>query len=224
VRFASSSGNLYAGILRRPSAVGTRDILRTNNYLGAAIMTLLATRDRIDQPYVEAETVNLPGLPSPADRVFVGNEDRALMRPPTGTGVGQSATIDVSQNAATTPPSGFAHLQIEHRVTLRNGPPVRPAVHPDGTIYAVLYHWTNFTTFATVDVVVVRDDEWGTSAQPFQALIDPGDNIAGMRVVTGRSLPFDSNQGIFGQERHVGSNFEHCSRSQKQQCRLHCMG
>jgi hypothetical protein len=183
--------------------------LRTNNYLGATIMTLLATQNQLDQPYVEAASVASPASGALVDRVYVGNEDRALFGPVLGgTGTGQTATIDLSQDATTPPPSGFTHVQIEQRVTRRNGPPVRPAVHLDGTIYALIYRWTDFDSgIATVDVCVVRDDQWGASAQPFQALIDPGDNTAGLRVVTGRSVPFNLNsQPGFGQERFVASN------------------
>jgi hypothetical protein len=209
LRFATSTGNLYAGILRAGANVnGTRDILRTDKYLGTAIMTLLKTQDQIDQPYVEAASVAVVTQPAPADRVFVGNEDRALFGSNFGgTGTGQTATIDVSQDATTAPPSGFSHVEIEHRTAIRNGPPVRPAVHLDGTIYAILYRWTHFNNgAATVDVVVVRDDDWGASAQPFQALFDPHDHTAGVRIVTGRTLPFDSSSSGLGQERLVGSN------------------
>jgi FG-GAP-like repeat len=209
LRFATLSGNLYAGILRAGAMVdGTRDILRTNNYLGPALMTLLTTQDHLDQPYVEAASVDSPASAPPIDRVWVGNEDRARFGPVLGgTGTGQTAVVDLSQNATATPPSGFTQVPIEQRVTRRNGPPVRPAVHPDGTIYVLTYRWTAFNGgIATVDVIVARDDQWGASAQPFHALIDPGDNTAGMRVVTQRSLPFDPNLAQLGQERLVGSN------------------
>ena len=50
----------------------------------------------------------------------------------------------------------------------------------------------------TADVVVVRDDDWGRGANPFSALVDPGDNVAGMRVVTGMNFTFNF---MAGQER-----------------------
>ena len=210
VRFATETGNLYGGILRAGTNVDfTRDILHTPSYVGNALMTrLVPAQDHIDQPYVEAASVTLPAGAAPVDRVFVGNEDRALFGPALmGTGDGRTATIDVSQDATQQPPVGFVHVVIEQRAgTLRNGPPVRPAVHPDGTIYAIIYRWTAFTSFATTDVVVVRDDNWGAGAQPFQALVDPGDNIAGRRVVTDRTLPFTGGSSGLGQERLVGSN------------------
>ncbi len=209
LRFATKTSNLYAGILRAGANVnGTRDILRTNQYLGNAIMTRLITQDNIDQPYLQAASVTLPAGAAPVDRVFVGNEDRQLMRPNfgNGTGDGRTATIDVSQDATQPPPSGFTHVVVEQRTTLRNGPPVRPAVHLDGTIYAIMYRWTDFVTAATVDVVVVRDDNWGASTPPFQSLVHGGDNTAGMRIVTGRTLPFTGNSSGLGQERLVASN------------------
>ena len=95
----------------------------------------------------------------------------------------------------------------------QDGPPIRPAVHPDGTLYAGFYRWTtingNFTPAATItaDVIVVRDDNWAAGATPFQALLDPDDNIVGRRVITGRTVPFNNmSQPNFGQERFVASN------------------
>ena len=209
LRFATLTNNLYAGILRAGAMVdGTRDILRTNNYIGSGIMTQLVTQDHMDQPYVEAASVVLRPSGAAVDRVYVGNEDRARFGPALGgTGTGQTAVVDLSQDATTAPPSGFTQVLIEQRATQRNGPPVRPAVHPDGTVYVLTYRRTAFNNpIATVDVIVSRDDQWGASAQPFQALIDHGDNMAGVRVVTQRSLPFDPSTGQLGQERLVGSN------------------
>ena len=205
--FGSRSNNLYAGFLSADVTLppGTRDVVRTSNYLSATIMTVLnPQQDHLDQPYVQAVSVDSPASAGPVDRVYVGNEDRARFGP---AGTGQTAVIDLSQDARPPPPSGFTQIPIEQRVTRRNGPPVRPAVHLDGTIYALFYRWTAFNNgIATVDVIVVRDDQWGASAQPFQALIDPRDNTAGVRVVTNRSLPFDPGLAQLGQERLVGSN------------------
>src|SRR6185503_14645436 len=77
------------------------------------------------------------------------------------------------------------------------------ATHPDGTIYAVFYGWRSFSSIGlvTTDVVVVRDDNWGSGSTPFTALTDPGDGLAGIRVVTGVSFTFN---GTMGQERLGG--------------------
>ena len=59
--------------------------------------------------------------------------------------------------------------------------------------------FSNATNAGTADVVVVRDDDWGRSADPFSALVDPGDRVAGMRVIQSMSFTFNF---IAGQERH----------------------
>ena len=201
VRFAETSGNLYAGILRRPGSFRL-NVLRTNNFLGAAAMTVVVDRQFVDQPYVQATTV------SGADRVYVGNNACC----PPGFG-GQTATIDQALNAEIAAPV-FNAIRIESRATAgQDGPPIRPAIHADGTIYGVFYHWTNrvgnFSPNATItaDVVVIRDDTGGTGATPFTNLVDPGDGLAGMRVVQNRTVPWaNTSQATFGQERFVGSN------------------
>jgi hypothetical protein len=50
---------------------------------------------------------------------------------------------------------------------------------------------------------VTRDDNFGQSATPFGALVDPGDGFAGVRVAKNRLIPF-LNQAVLGQER-IGS-------------------
>jgi CARDB len=193
VRFASTSNILYAGILRRPGGLRL-NILRTNNFVGAATMTVLVDRFSVDQPYVQATTVG------GSDRVYVGNNDFASPG-------GRTATIDQSFDADALAPT-FNAIRIEQRATSgQDGPPIRPAIHSDGTIYAIFYGWRAFTgSAATTDVVVVRDDNAGLGAAPFTDLID-SDGLAGMRVVQNRIVPWANfSQLNFGQERFVGSN------------------
>ena len=200
VRFGSTSNNFYAGILRRPSFFPRLNILSTNNFAGAAAMTVLVDRTFVDQPYVQAIT------DVGNDRVYVGGNDSS------GPG-GRTATIDQSQNAGVLNPV-FNTVRIESRGTSgQDGPPIRPAIHPDGTVYAIFYGWRNITgdfnpnATITTDVVVVRDDNFGTGANPFQALLDAGDNQPGNRVVQNRTVPWVGvSQPAFGQERFVGSN------------------
>ena len=107
------------------------------------------------------------------------------------------------------PPSGFAAARIETRATSgQDGPPIRPAVHPDGTVYAAFYRWTAFDgTIATADVVVVRDDDGAGGATMFTDLTDAADGLAGRVVVRKRRVPCaNMSQAAFGQERFVGSN------------------
>ncbi|HEV2705482.1 MAG TPA: sialidase family protein [Pyrinomonadaceae bacterium] len=208
VRFGGSSGILYVGALRGDSSLRL-NILRTNNYTGAGVMDVLVDRTQVDQPYIQAATV-LGGTGTGNDRVYVGNNDLAV----ASAGGRKTASIDQHLDVAAVapaPPSGFTIDRIETRGTggaNQDGPPIRPAIHPNGTIYGIFYHWSAFSgTAATADVVVVRDDNWGTSATPFTALTDPSDTLAGRRVVTGITVPWNNtNQASFGQERFVGSN------------------
>ena len=195
VRFAGTSNNLYAGILRLPGFLRL-NILRTNNFLGPAAMTVLVDRRRVDQPYVQATTV------AGSDRVYVGLNDFAAPG-------GRTATIEQSFNADLLGPL-FTSVRIEQRGTGgagQDGPPIRPAIHPDGTIYGIFYGWRAFNgSVATTDVVVVRDDTAGLGANPFTDLVDT-DGLAGVRVVQKRFVPWANfSQPTFGQERFVGSN------------------
>lgn len=199
LRFGGTSDNLYAGILRGGGGLRL-NILRTGNFVGPMAMTVLVDRtgSGVDQPYVQATTVMGGGGPG-LDRVYVGNND-------FNAAGGRTATIDRSLDAATAPaPAGFGSFVIESRAT--NGqdlPPIRPAVHSDGTVYGIFY---GRRAGGLSDVVVVRDDAWGTGATPFTALTDPGDAAVGRRVVTGLTVPFENfSHADFGQERMVASS------------------
>jgi hypothetical protein len=194
VGFATTGGTLYAGILS-----GTNShlkILRTSNFTSPTTMTTLIDRASEDQPWVLAGSVVVGGRSQ--DRVFVGNNN--FNQPAGGT-----ATVDVSQDAATTaPPGGFTPIQLEKRATApQDGPPVRLALHPDGTVYAAFQRWASGTlpNMAT-DIVVTRDDSWGGSATPFSALVDSGDHVVGQRVATNRFIRWNA---MMGQER-LGSD------------------
>lgn len=200
VSFSGTTTNLYAGILRLPELVldqARLNILRTNNFLAATPMDVLVDRNDVDQPYVQATTV-LGGSGTGNDRVYVGNNDFAAPADHT-------ATVDLSLNAATAPaPAGFTAVRIEHRTNAgQDGPPIRTAIHPDGTVYGIFYRRTAFLAGNNrqADIVVVRDDNWGSGATPFTDLVDPGDGIAGMRVATGVTFPFTSNSAVLGRER-----------------------
>jgi hypothetical protein len=181
LRYVGPSNVLYAGILRTDNA--NLNILRKPDVTVPGLMDVLVTKTNDDQPYVEGATA-MAGAGTGQDRVYVGENDFAAAS-------GHTATIDLSLDAATAPaPAGFATHSIETRATSpQDGPPIRPAVHLDGTVYGVYQAWRSAST---MDVVVVRDDNWGSGGTPFTALVEPPgppplDGKAGVRVVIGAS-------------------------------------
>ncbi|MCU1572139.1 MAG: BNR/Asp-box repeat protein [Micrococcaceae bacterium] len=187
VGFATAGGVLYAGTLN--GSTGHLQILRTNGFTSTTPMTVLVDRASEDQPWVVAGSVVVAGLSR--DRVLVGNND---FNQPDG----RTATIDVSADAATAPaPAGFGTHAVERRATVgQDGPPIRIALHPSGVVYGALQSWqTANGSNVTMDVVVIRDDDWGTSADPFSGLVDGGDGQIGQRVATGRFIRFNDTMG-----------------------------
>jgi hypothetical protein len=194
VGFATTGGTLYAGILSPPSA--QMMILRTPNFNSATTMTQLVTRASEDQPWVVAGSVVVGGTSQ--DRVYVGNEDGNQPG-------GRTATVDVSQDAATAPaPAGFTPFQIEHRSTVtiaqlgrgKDGPPIRTALHSSGVVYCAFQRWASGTFPALgTDICVVRDDNWGSGTSPFGGLTDSGDGVIGQRVATNRFIRFNDTMG-----------------------------
>ncbi len=191
VGFGTTGGVLYAGTLNGQSI--NLQLLRTTSHTSTTPMTVLVDRASEDQPWVVAGSATVAG--GSQDRVFVGNNN---FNQPDG----RTATVDVSQNAAAAPPpAGFSPVQIERRATAgQDGPPIRLALHPDGVVYAVLQRWvTRSGNDLTMDVVVTRDDTWGTGS--FAALTDPGDGRAGVPVTRGAFVRWND---VMGQERLGG--------------------
>ena len=188
IGFATSGGTLYAGILsaQAPPDRTRLQILRTANFLSTATMPVLVDRLDVDQPWVVAGSLVAAQT---QDRVYVGNNDFAA---PSG----HTATVDVSQSARLDPaPAGFSTHRLEQGTTIgQDGPPVRLALHPDGTVYAVHQRWTAASgNTVTMDVVVTRDDGWGAGATPFAHLLDGAD--VGRRVATDRTIVWNATMG-----------------------------
>lgn len=194
---------LYAGILRAPTS--NLDFLRGTDFNLPNPMSLLQTRPNADQPFTHATTVKT-GPDAGKERVYIGDNDFNAQP--------RTATIDQSLNAGAAA-AAFTSIRIEKRSTVgQDGPQIRPVSHPDGTVYAVFYRWraltgsfpANTLVITSADVVVVRDDHWGTGPNPFMALTDPSDNVAGRRVAQGVSCPFMvSGTSATGQQRLGGS-------------------
>lgn len=195
VGFATTGGVLYAGILSALAPPGQTllQILRSSNFLSTATMPVLLDRPGVDQPWVVAGTVQA-GQDAGRDRVYIGNND-------LGDPGGKTATVDFSLDAAGSPaPAGFSAHRIEQAATAgQDGPPVRLAVHPDGTVYAVHQRCAHAVgNTITMDVVVTRDDAWAAGPAPFSDLKDADDGSAGQRVAEDRTTVWNA---IMGQER-----------------------
>jgi hypothetical protein len=183
LRFATSSNVLYSGIMRLDNT--NMDILRKANFLAPGNMDILVDRANEDQPYVEAATTD-GGAGVQNDRVYVGHND-------FNAPASMTATAEASLNAATAPPpANFTSDRLQVRTTCgQDGPSIRPAIHANGTIYGAFFRWTSCGSAPfTADVVVVRDDNWGSGSTPFTALVDPSDGNSGKLVATGVSIPW----------------------------------
>lgn len=190
IRFDGSGNDLYGGILWGSGSLISAinfDILRikTSDLFAASppTMTRLATRTSDDQPYIQAATVP-SGPDAGKDRIYIGSNDHAPSNIP--------ATIDDSMDAAAASPT-ISTVRLESRTVNRDGFQTRPAVHNNGTVYAVFYAWVSGASSS--DVVIVRDDNWGKGSTPFQAIVDSGDSKNGVRIVTGRNVPAFNTMG-----------------------------
>jgi hypothetical protein len=201
--FDGDGARLYGGILRAPT--GNLEFLRTTAFSSPTPMTVLASRPGADQPFTHATTVT-SGPDAGKDRVYIGDNDFNAS-PAT-------ATVDETLDGTVSAPV-FTSARVEKRTTMsQDGPQTRPVAHADGTVYAAFYRWRastgnfrlNTLTITSADLIVLRDDTWGTGPNPFTALTDPGDGLAGLRVVQGISFPFNvSGTAATGQQRIGGS-------------------
>ena len=189
--FNRTGSKLYGGILR--AGTGALEFLRTN-VPAFPPMTVLKSRPSADQPFTHATTVPAGAVGAGQDRVYIGDNDFAAPG-------GKTQTVDQSLNAAIGPPVAFNSIRVEKRTTVgQDGPQCRPVAHSDGTVYAAFYGWramtgsfpANTLVITSADVVVVRDNKWGTGG--FVDLKEPvapaGDGLPGKRVIKGVSLPF----------------------------------
>ena len=191
VSFDGSGNDLYMGYLR-----GDNVQLNVDRSIAptSATVATLEGRGGVDQPFTKATTVRR-GADAGKDRLYVGNNDFSAPG-------GRTSTIDVSLDAAAASPA-FTSARINSRATSgQDGPQVRPTVHQDGTVYAAFYGWRSSAATITTDVVVVRDDNWGAGPTPFTALVDPGDNKAGMRVAQAATIKWND---YLGQQRQAGN-------------------
>ena len=168
--FAKTSAILYISTI---AGNGDFNVLRTSDPNTAA--DVIKSDDPVDQPWAEATTV-IGGSDDGLDRLYVGYNDDETPR---------TAKVEVYLDAATAANPAFTKVTLDHRTpNPRNGYEIRPVTHPDGTVY-VAFKTRKSEAFpdSVNDIVVVRDDNWGTGSSPFTALKDPDDDKVGSRVV-----------------------------------------
>ena len=197
LRFASprkqpdEGNNLYIGLLTAdPSFHLSLIILRSGDLLNA---TPIASRSATppnapDQPYIQVVTARASALPQ--DRIFMGLNDLEIGIPPT------TATVEETQDGSTTNPT-FSSPRVEtlQRPCRQDAPSVRPAIHSDGTIYAAFLRWTKCDSLPILgDVVVVRDDSWGSGSNSFTSLKD-AHGAVGVSIKSGVTFPFNTKLG-----------------------------
>jgi len=186
LRFASTTNDLYVGYLQNGDLSADLAVARTADMTFTTEMELISEVESGDQPYIQAATV-LAGPDAGKDRVYVGYSDGW-------------ARMHYSLDAAITDPS-FTTVLLDARATEGDVgydlPQVRTAIHPEGRVYAVFY---SVHLGGKVDVVVVRDDQWGAGSPPFTDLQDPDDAKPGRRVVSEVVI----GDASFGQEAGEG--------------------
>jgi len=170
---------LYCGdIVALVGNGGPLAVFSTTNPFSGASMGQIDTEPIIDQPWMAVETVR-KGSDAGKDRIYAAYTN--------WNAVTSVATIDVCQDGTASVPV-FNSITLENRSATRNAPSVRPAIHPDGIVYAAYFDWRGTpppppSSSAIADVVVARDDNWGLDG--FQDLVDPNDGHFGVRVATG---------------------------------------
>jgi hypothetical protein len=187
-RYGGNSGEVYSGLISAALPGAPIIINRAPNAVTAqATMTTVFG----DQPFLEATTSEAGGISQ--DRLFVGYNVN-----------GASSTLNVYANAATSAVTTANNLDVRFPFDM---PPTRTAIHGGGTIYCAFYSYDSAfqDPNSLRNVVVVKDLNWGTSTPAFQALVDAGDGIPGVRVASGITNPwFNSNflDPNFGNDRY----------------------
>ena len=124
------------------------------------------------------------------DRIFVGDND---WNGPSG----RTASIERSlDGAGSQPASAFEAIPIEFNSGARDSSEIRPAISADGEkVYAVFNRITadNGST-RVADVILVRDDEGGTSTIPFSAL-NNANGVPGVPAIRNRTFAWDTHLG-----------------------------
>jgi len=174
IRFGGISGVLYGGIIRFDNS--DTDFLRKADFTLNGAATILTSRSSDDQPWTEAATFMSGAAP---DRIYVGSNSSF-----------NPADVDQSLDVATAAaPAGMSTVNVDSGAGCRDAPSVRPAIHGSGRVYVAMLRFSACAaSTATGDVIVMRDDDWASTAPRYQALMTgPSPGVA---VVSGRTFPF----------------------------------
>jgi len=203
IRFGGSGAYLYAATLRGDVVhgdmnFGKLNVLRIKPPFDPPA-DILSERIKVDQPYLEATTV-IGGGERGKDKVYVGNNNNFQ--------AGNNATMDIFNNADLT--TSFITDKIERATAAgsrSNEAAVRATIHPSGVAYAVFYRIITADVVSDIadkiEVIVVRDDHWGTASSIFSDLKD-ADNLTGVKVVSDRVVNY--NRLNLGNNRLRASN------------------
>ena len=180
--FARTSDEFYMGVIRGDNS--RVNVLRTANPSAGNAADVIENRAFADQPWIDATTV-IGGADDGKVRVYVGYNDNSTAK---------SARLEVWLDALATTPT-FNQVTLDPRSpSPQDGYEIRPAAHRDGTVYVAYKSWSSFNgTNSVADLVVARDDHWGSGGAPFNDLQD-ADGKAGKRVAT--NVPI--NEGSLG--------------------------
>ncbi|HEY0558302.1 MAG TPA: choice-of-anchor D domain-containing protein [Thermoanaerobaculia bacterium] len=183
IGFNSAGTAFYAGLLRDSTVA--LEVDRTTDLTFNTVLTQVNTPRATDQPYINARTVTGPP-DAGKDRVWMGNNEGAVSP--------ASATVDQSLDAGIVAPV-FTQDRIDAGSPVgRDNYQVRTVSHADGHVYAAFYRRkASISGGYNADVVVVRDDNWGLTAPPFQSLVDTVTSVAGQNVVA--STPVSDTLG-----------------------------
>ncbi len=182
-----ASGELYWEVAL-DETYPTVHVLRTPALTAPGPLSEIDMRSEVDQPYVHAFTHRVT-IPPDKDRLYVGYIDH--------NGIDRAAAmVDVCLDARATAPTFTPVLLDFHRVP-QDGYEVRPVAHSDGTVYVAYKSWSSYskaTETVIADIVVARDDNWGSGG--FNSL--QGTNpYAGKPVAT--NVRIFENQNLGGQ-------------------------
>ena len=203
IGFSSSGLQLYIASLRGDVTTGSTfpefEVRRTPKFTTLGLSAdLMNKRINVDHPHVEVMTVMGGGSESTKDKVYVGVNDKFRIPP------GDIGMVDIFDKGQGSPLPLIPTLEIVDKrnnpPNRKNEPPIKTAVHGSGVVYVAFYRIKVLGTEDgevpdKVDIVVVRDDNWGNGPNRFQALKDINGEV-GIVVQADKFIKYGGLMGI----------------------------